>query len=151
MLLAYFNIRSKLPSLNELVASNREHWSSGARLKKTTEEVILWSIREAERFGRIGKITYPCYICIVWHERTRKRDPDNIFSGKKYILDAMQKSGILDGDGQKYVSGYYDELVIDTYDGASVYVFTGDTGEKIQNTVREIIEEEKKENPHEVD
>ena len=51
-----------------------------------------------------------------WHERTKKRDADNIASAKKFILDALVKSCVLVDDSRKYVKGFYDEIIDDKED-----------------------------------
>ncbi len=51
-----------------------------------------------------------------WHERTKKRDADNIASAKKFILDALVKGGVLEDDSRKYVKGFYDVIVDDKED-----------------------------------
>lgn len=51
-----------------------------------------------------------------WHERTKKRDADNIASAKKFILDALVKGGVLVDDSRKYVKGFYDVIVDDKED-----------------------------------
>lgn len=51
-----------------------------------------------------------------WHERTKKRDADNIASAKKFILDALVKSRVLEDDSRKYVKGFYDVIVDDKED-----------------------------------
>lgn len=51
-----------------------------------------------------------------WHERTKKRDADNIASAKKFVLDALVKSGVLEDDSRKYVKGFYDNIVDDKED-----------------------------------
>lgn len=51
-----------------------------------------------------------------WHERTKRRDADNIASAKKYILDALVKNGVLADDSRKYVKGFYDTIIDDKED-----------------------------------
>lgn len=51
-----------------------------------------------------------------WHERTKKRDADNIASAKKFILDALVKNGVLEDDSRKYVKGFYDTIIDDNED-----------------------------------
>lgn len=55
-----------------------------------------------------------------WHERTKKRDADNIASAKKFILDALVGSGVLEDDSRKYVKGFYDVIVDDKEDFVTV-------------------------------
>ena len=42
-------------------------------------------------------------ITITWMETDRRRDPDNISSGIKFILDAFVHAGIIENDGWKQV------------------------------------------------
>ena len=51
-----------------------------------------------------------------WHERTKKRDADNIASAKKFILDALVKMRVLQDDSRKCVKGFYDVIVDDKED-----------------------------------
>ena len=51
-----------------------------------------------------------------WHERTKKRDADNIASAKKFILDALVKMQVLKDDSRKFVKGFYDVIVDDKED-----------------------------------
>lgn len=55
-----------------------------------------------------------------WHERTKRRDADNIASAKKYILDALVKCGVLENDSRKYVKGFYDVIIDDKEDFVKV-------------------------------
>ena len=51
-----------------------------------------------------------------WHERTKKRDADNIASAKKFILDAHVKMQVLPDDSRKYVKGFTDVIIDDKFD-----------------------------------
>lgn len=55
-----------------------------------------------------------------WHEKTKKRDADNIAFAKKFILDALVKMRVLEDDSRKYVKGFYDVIVDDKEDFVSV-------------------------------
>ena len=48
-----------------------------------------------------------------WYEKDRRRDLDNIYSGKKFILDALVKCGVLQNDTQKWVIGLVDRIHTD--------------------------------------
>ena len=66
---------------------------------------------------------YPVAVCFEWHEKTRRRDLDNIASAKKFILDALQECGILEGDGQKQIIAFNDSFAIgDSWDGCVVKI-----------------------------
>ena len=102
-------INIKLPSLNEYVRANRtvsRGYFAGAKMKNEVEEGIMYSL------ARLPKITKPVFIRFTWIEKNRKRDKDNIAFGKKFILDAMQKSGKLDNDNWKWIRGFSDTFEI---------------------------------------
>lgn len=111
-----FIIRGRLPSLNDYQNACRSHWSKGARMKKQVETDIGWAILAAKGRGDLRPATGPVVISFEWHEKTRRRDLDNIYSAKKFILDAMQKTGIIKNDGPARVVGLNDTPVYDTED-----------------------------------
>lgn len=108
-----FIIEGRLPGLNQLIDQNRSCKWAGAKLKQETDWRICWEIRKAMEVGQCHKPAGPVRIRFNWHEKNRRRDLDNIFSAKKFILDAMQKTGLIDGDGQKYVVGLEDRFILD--------------------------------------
>lgn len=65
-----------------------------------------------------------------WHERTKKRDADNIASAKKFILDALVKNGVLEDDSRKYVKGFYDTIIDDKEDFVIVELVEIERAEK---------------------
>ena len=119
----YLRIETKLPSLNEYIDECRKHWSRGARFKKGTEEAVCWYIRKAKRDGTLSQITRTVNLMIVWHERTRKRDTDNIQSGTKYILDALLTMGIITNDSPKYVDQINHRIERGDADFVEVYFY----------------------------
>lgn len=112
----YFKIEQRLPSMNDLIAANRSNKYLGAKLKRETEELIGQYIRIARLRGTIKPTREPVEISIEWHERTKKRDVDNVQSAQKFILDALQKQGILINDNRRYVRQIYHKIVDDTED-----------------------------------
>lgn len=103
----YFMIKEKLPSLNEVTAANRANKYLGAKHKKQIEELIGWYIGNAVKAKDLEPIDKPCVIYLDWYERTKRRDVDNIQSSQKFILDALQKQGILKNDSRRYVKQIY--------------------------------------------
>ena len=94
-------IRPRLDGLNELIQANRTHWRTGNELKVANEALVRIGIIE----GRLKPITKPFSMKILWLEQDDARDPDNILSAKKYILDALQQSKIITNDGQANLKG----------------------------------------------
>lgn len=91
----------QLPSLNKMILANRTNWQTGAALKRKTEQRIAWAIKAAG----LKPVTYPCIVHMTFEEPNRRRDCDNVESAKKFILDALVKTGILKGDSPRYVAG----------------------------------------------
>lgn len=111
-----FMITGRLPSLNDYTRANRAHWSKGAEYKRNVEADIIWQIRAARNKGTLRPVNKKIVLHIQWHESDQRRDVDNIVSAKKFILDAMQKAGIIPNDSRKYVAGVYDEIIDDKSD-----------------------------------
>ena len=99
-----------LPSLNEYIRAERGNRYHAASLKKQTEDMIAACIAQqlrGVRFDGPVKITY------TWYEENRKRDKDNIAFGKKFVQDALVKSGVLANDGWQEIVSFADRFGID--------------------------------------
>lgn len=111
-----FVINRKLPGLNEYTSACRSSPYIGAKFKQELETDIGWAIKLARSEKTLHPIEKPVVVRIDWHEKTRKRDVDNIVYAKKFILDALVSSGILVDDGRKYVRQIYDTVIDDKSD-----------------------------------
>jgi len=118
-----FVISGRLPGLNQYTNACRTHWSRGAKLKRQTEEHIGWHILAARGARKLRPVHGPVSLAIEWHESNRRRDFDNIVSAKKFILDAMQKMGIIPNDNREYVRAISDEIVDDDKDFVVVRLY----------------------------
>ena len=98
-----FVIDQRLPSLNELIHANRTNKYRGSKLKKDTDDMISLYILNAVNNGKLKPIQGACTVSFDWCEKTKKRDVDNIQSSQKFVLDALQKTGIIPNDSQRYV------------------------------------------------
>jgi len=52
-------------------------------------------------------------LIITWHEPDRRRDPDNIMGGQKFILDGLVMAGVIPDDSQKHIQGIVHRFGID--------------------------------------
>jgi Holliday junction resolvase RusA-like endonuclease len=95
-------IYGKLPSLNDYIEACRRNPHAGAKMKKEVEQVIMIQL------CRMKPISGKVFITFLWHERTARRDPDNVEFGKKFILDAMQRANKLPNDNAHYIAGFTD-------------------------------------------
>lgn len=102
--------------MNDYVNACRSHWSKGAKFKQETENLIIWSIKAAQSKKLCRPVTTPVKITFFWYEYGLARDIDNIYSAKKYILDAMQTAGIIENDDRKHVVDV-DDVILQTTAG----------------------------------
>ena len=109
-------INAQLPSLNQYQNACRSHWSKGADFKKSIEELIGWNIRAALTKKTLRRVEKPCEIFIEWHEKTKRRDVDNIQSAQKFILDALQHYQIIKNDSRKYIKQIHHTIIDDKRD-----------------------------------
>ena len=117
-----FVIPARLPGLNEVIEANRSGWRVGAALKKDTETLIRLAIRAAKGRGECWPVSGPCAVHLEWQERNRLRDLDNIFSGVKFVLDAMKSEGLIRNDSQRYVQGITHQFQVGETDQVTITI-----------------------------
>ena len=93
-------IPGRLPCMNDLISADRRNRYAGAKLKKDTQKMLI-PLMQAQAKGK--KFEGKVLIKAKFFEVNRRRDEDNVISGLKFILDALQEAEIIKGDGQKYV------------------------------------------------
>lgn len=98
-------IKGKLPSLNEYIEAERTNRHIAAKIKRETDQLICWQIKQMKPIKSKIRIRF------IWHEETKRRDPDNVAFAKKFILDAMQKTGKLKNDNPAWIAGFTDDFV----------------------------------------
>ena len=105
-----FFVPGPLPGLNEIIAAAKVGGRGKAYsdMKRTAGDVVKTSIIWLN-MHRMGRVSVTC----TWSEPNRRRDPDNIFAGVKFILDGLVDSGILAGDGWRHIAGIQHKLTID--------------------------------------
>lgn len=108
-----FVIHGRLDGLNALISANRSGWQAGASQKKKNQKKVVEAI-----FLQAPDAIFDRQVTlkIKWYEKDGRRDPDNVFSAVKYILDGMVEFGTIPNDNQKYVKGISNELFIDKND-----------------------------------
>lgn len=105
-----FIITKTLPGLNEIIAAAskpRFGHKVYARMKRECDEYIGWCIKEA-KIKPIKRVK----IDFTWVEKNKRRDPDNVCSAKKFILDALVQMGILENDGWKEIITMTDHFIV---------------------------------------
>jgi Holliday junction resolvase RusA-like endonuclease len=102
-------IPMRLPGLNEYINECRKNRYAGANLKKQIENDCLIFIKNSLKERKLSKIG----LAFTWYEKNKQRDKDNICFAKKFILDALQKSGSLQNDGWEQVKYFIDGFEVD--------------------------------------
>ena len=120
----------KLPSLNEYINVCRNNAYSAAKFKKNIENSIM------NFTNKLPKIKEPVIIHFHWIEANRRRDLDNVAFAKKFILDALVKSGKLPNDNQNWVKGFTDSF--DYCEKAKVIIEFERVSQYYQRSVDEI-------------
>lgn len=110
----------KYPTLNEYINKCRTHWASGAKMKEESDyaTVMLLKLQKAKPIDE-----YPIDIVVKWHCKDKRKDVDNIHSSIKFILDGMQKAGIIKGDGRKFISQIYQQIIDDGKEYTEVFAY----------------------------
>ena len=104
-------IEGRLAGLNELIAAERRNKYAGAKIKKDSETLVRWSIRQQLRGV---KPKTPVMLHYHFYEPNRKRDLDNVAGfAHKIIQDSLVKEGVLANDGWDYVAGFLDLFDLD--------------------------------------
>ena len=107
-----FTIEGRLKGLNELIDANRRSLKAGAKLKREEQATVYWYIKQQLPKVKIEDSEI-IDIEIIWIEENIKRDKDNVASGKKYILDAMQEANLIVNDNWKHVRNITDVFKLD--------------------------------------
>lgn len=91
-------ITDRLPCLNDIIDQARANKYKAAENKKIYTELVAWTAK-AQRIPKMERVN----LTITWFEGSKKRDPDNIHAGIKFILDGLVQAGVIPNDTQRYV------------------------------------------------
>lgn len=94
-----FTISGRLPGLNEVINASRHNRFVGAAQKAKVTQDCAYEMY----CKKVPKFLKPVVIGFKWVEPNGRRDRDNVQSGAKFILDAMQIVGVIKNDSRKYV------------------------------------------------
>ena len=104
-------IPGRMAGLNELISAERTHRKMGAKLKKDSETIVRWAIKQQLR---VYKPRPPVFLSYHYYEPNKRRDKDNVSGfAHKIVQDSLVKEGILYNDGWDYVQGFEDRFSVD--------------------------------------
>ena len=101
-------IPGKLIGFNAYDSLSRTGFYASNGIKQSTQRDIGYHIQQAQLKPCTSKVD----IDFIWYEANRRRDPDNIASNKKFIMDALVKCKVLKNDGHRYVGNFTDTFHI---------------------------------------
>lgn len=87
-----FEILGTLPTYNEAERIKRGNRYAANTHKQKTEARIMGYALDAPKF------TEHVYVYFEWIRPDMRSDKDNVAFAKKYVLDALQKSGVITSD-----------------------------------------------------
>lgn len=104
--LVIFGVQENMNDMLRVAKSPKGKTLLSARKRKMEEAICL-------QLANIAPIPGRNRLYFTWFCKDRRQDPDNITAGRKPILDALQKAGIIENDGWKQISGFIDDFVVD--------------------------------------
>lgn len=117
----------KLPGMNEIIDAAKKTIG-----KKTSRHSILtlYSVMKNKWIKLVSDAVLEAkiqpvdkvFLQLTWTEPTKRRDPDNIAAFIKFILDGMQKAGVIKNDGWSEVRGWHNEFMIGTLRSVKVRI-----------------------------
>ena len=100
----------QLPTLNDIINTARSNkYASAAQKKKYGRKIkheILIQLDPIPHYDSID-------LEIIWVESPKKRDPDNIFVGAKFLLDSFVDVGIIDDDTRDQIKSITNKIEIE--------------------------------------
>jgi len=96
-----YTIQGSLPGFNETIYEAR----GNKYVSNTTKRLCTSICADAAKHNHIPVITKPIIVSVLWIEKDRRRDPDNIAVALKFILDGLQKAKVIQNDGWKEIIG----------------------------------------------
>lgn len=90
-----FVIDGEFPTLNDVIALAKKHWSEYSRMKKEYTDIVAWECKAR----RLKKLNKKVKVKINWVCKNKRIDPDNVAFGVKFILDGLVSAKVLKNDG----------------------------------------------------
>ena len=100
--------QTNFPGLNEIIKTAKAHPMAYSTMKKRWGAVVTAYIKKA----KLKPMRRPVLIHLVWVEKTKRRDPDNIRAGSKFIFDALVTAKVLPCDSHKTIVQITDSFLV---------------------------------------
>lgn len=104
-------INGRFPSNNEFIDANRRNRFMGAKMKKDTQTLFEFQIRQQLKDVKIHSKIRLHYIC---YEPNYRRDLDNVVAFlAKCFQDALVNCGVIKNDSPRYIDGFSSVHAVD--------------------------------------
>jgi Holliday junction resolvase RusA-like endonuclease len=113
--IAYLFIPGSLPGMNEIIDEARRNRFAAAKQKALWTGIVKMHALAAKTPAFKG-----ADFTFEWRERTKRRNPDNLTAGMKFVFDGLQAAGVLENDGWGEVTGIAHRFVVN--DGPGVLI-----------------------------
>ena len=102
-----FDIKTKLPTLNEYIDAERiNKFQAAAMKKKFTKVCAIYALKISDKIDPNKLYS----LIINWNVDNNRSDPDNVYFGVKYILDGLVNARVLDNDGRKNIKSIHHNI-----------------------------------------
>ena len=110
--------------LNSYIKAERTNKYIASNLKKMNTNIAEMLTRSALNTKEIEKYNDDAQLKFIftWYRKDKKKDPDNIAFGKKFILDGMQKAGLFKNDGANTIINLEDRFKYEDKTGVLVVI-----------------------------
>lgn len=109
-------VPGKFPTLNELIGLAKRHWGAYAGVKKKHTKTF------AQAFADFKPASKKITVQLTWYEPTRRRDPDNVMSAVKFVMDGLVEAGVIENDNFLWVDRIIHQFFICDRQGVEVIV-----------------------------
>ena len=100
-------IPGELPDLNTIIAAAKDHFGQYSTIKLDSTNIVSYlAIKLPKGLPRVHVVCH-------WYCKDRRKDPDGVSGGVKFILDGLVKAGVLENDGWKQIAGIEHRFSVD--------------------------------------
>lgn len=122
-----------VPGFNQMINAAKSYgtrthsriYNSYTAMKKKWVDRLCFEIYK-ENILPVDKV----FVYLLWFEKNKKRDPDNIASFVKFVFDALQKAKIVKNDGWNEILGWENKFKVSDKRGVRVRLAGGEINEK---------------------
>lgn len=116
-----FEIPGTMPQLNDYIRAERATRFAAARIKRDAHAKVFAALAPQVTLPRFDE---PVDVVFTWHRPDRRTDKDNVAFAKKFILDALQKAGVIENDKWAMCTPYDGGFFIDKENPRTVVEIT---------------------------